>query len=855
MINTDKLKQIIEAYKADFTEHFEGERYKWEAVKCFQDNWKINADDFVGMLKKSFSKTGNLLATSYYYPFRMIWEFAKIVPQTVKEMFSDLFDETKNLSDRITKFLDSAEYIRKEYDPGTWKQHYQSIASISVYLTLKYPQNYYFYKNNIYKAAIELTDFSQPKGFSTIDKLLKYFEICDEVYQFIKTVNQLFDMVNEELSSNEYKDFSLHMVVQDILYYNLQKKQIKKLSDTASKIEASDESEIDNSQSSALNNEVVNSWLLTYNPERWDWDDFEDVVSMTKRGEGYHTDWNCSNQKAKDGDRVYMVKLGDNSTPKGIFATGYIISDFYEGENFDSSKSNKIKYVEILLTKVLDYRTENIITLDELNAKYPEQKWNPQGSGISIRPDAARWLIDNFDNYFKNDSFNSASTSVNPNAPVIWKISHGKERTGIPEKFRKPFEERNIVVVHSQTSSKGNSSISQGLSFTQEIKKGDYFYLCYSNEVVLFGQFIDDNANPNHDMSNGWYERNYKIIKRSKNHGTYKGINKWWTPNNNSTCIQVSDNKLFEELILDPYFGLTLADLNKAEYYESYTKGDFLSEVYITQEQYNTLIELIKRKKNIILQGAPGVGKTFTAKRLAYSLMGEKDDSRIEFIQFHQSYSYEDFIMGYRPNGNGIFELKDGVFYRFCDKARNDSERDYFFIIDEINRGNLSKIFGELLVLIEKDYRSENATLAYKDEKFSVPKNLYIIGMMNTADRSLAMIDYALRRRFSFFEMNPSFDSEGFKIYSDTLNNTTFNNLIGQIKLLNNDIEMDSSLGKGFCIGHSYFCNLTFETCNSDRLRSVVEYDILPMLKEYWFDEIDKVEKWSENLRGIFNDN
>ena len=131
-----------------------------------------------------------------------------------------------------------------------------------------------------------------------------------------------------------------------------------------------------------------------------------------------------------------------------------------------------------------------------------------------------------------------------------------------------------------------------------------------------------------------------------------------------------------------------------------------------------------------------------------------KDKSRIEMVQFHQNYTYEDFIMGYKPTENGGFAIKPGIFYQFCKKAADDKDRPYFFIIDEINRGNLSKIFGELLMLIESDYRDTSIKLAYRDEDFYVPSNLYIIGMMNTADRSLAMIDYALRRRFSFFEMH-----------------------------------------------------------------------------------------------------
>ena len=158
-----------------------------------------------------------------------------------------------------------------------------------------------------------------------------------------------------------------------------------------------------------------------------------------------------------------------------------------------------------------------------------------------------------------------------------------------------------------------------------------------------------------------------------------------------------------------------------ADEVEKYDKAAFLDEVYMTEGKYDTLVAVLKNKKNIILQGAPGVGKTFAAKRLAYSIMGKKDESRIEFVQFHQNYSYEDFMMGYKPVNDG-FELKYGIFYRFCQKAANQPDKDFFFIIDEINRGNMSKIFGELLMLIERDYRGTKATLAYNGMTFSVPK-------------------------------------------------------------------------------------------------------------------------------------
>ena len=281
--------------------------------------------------------------------------------------------------------------------------------------------------------------------------------------------------------------------------------------------------------------------------------------------------------------------------------------------------------------------------------------------------------------------------------------------------------------------------------------------------------------------------------------------------------------------------------------YPSYSKEKFLDEVFMDEASYNTLVGLVLNKKNVILQGAPGVGKTFAAKRLAYSIMEVKDPHRVMMVQFHQSYSYEDFIMGFRPSEKG-FELKRGAFYNFCKDAEIDSENEYFFIIDEINRGNLSKIFGELFMLIESDKRGVELQLLYSDEKFSVPDNVYIIGMMNTADRSLAMLDYALRRRFAFYEMKPGFNTEGFREYRTGLNNIKFDNLIQCVEQLNAAIAGDESLGEGFCIGHSYFCNLT--EVNDQALSAIVEYELIPLLKEYWFDEPVKVKNWADNLRS-----
>ena len=282
--------------------------------------------------------------------------------------------------------------------------------------------------------------------------------------------------------------------------------------------------------------------------------------------------------------------------------------------------------------------------------------------------------------------------------------------------------------------------------------------------------------------------------------------------------------------------------------YPAYNSEQFLKDVFMDRAAYDTLVGLIRKKKNVILQGAPGVGKTYAAKRLAYSMMGEKNQDRVMMVQFHQSYSYEDFIEGFRPTGSGSgFEIKKGTFYHFCRKAADDPDNEYFFIIDEINRGNLSRIFGELFMLIENDKRGNELQLLYSDEKFNVPRNVYILGMMNTADRSLAMLDYALRRRFAFFDMKPAFGSAGFREYRAGLNSDKFNHLIECVERLNTAIKEDESLGEGFCIGHSYFCNL--EEVTDQALTDIVKYELSPLLQEYWYDDRVKANDWISRLK------
>lgn len=623
-----KIKEIIDLYKADFARIDNGERYKWIAVKHFQDNWDFDAPDFADMLERAFAKHVNLLDAGVARPLGVMIFFAKREPETVRGLFRTLFDETQPLESRMSDFISGIELFvskMKQEDAG-WKSTFQDQHAISVYLTFRFPENYYIYKYSILKVVAPMIGI-----VSASDRMSTYTQMCDTIREVAVADTELISMSHERLGSNCYQDPKNRMLAKDIAYfaYRLQREK-------------------DEAQKLAAKPAIVA--------------DFKKWLEAPTRNNGKPYDYKTV--------KVYLNQV-EGETKKLV--------PTYEGNinlfTYDTSAS---------FTSQLEKLMRIIDTIEiQVNGAFPK-------------------------------------------------------------------------VLH------------------------------------LYEQFLKEREHPGST-----------------------------TPE--PPVVAPMDSSI------------------------TYNREKFLEEVFLTADNYDSLINQLIRKKNLILQGAPGVGKTFAAKRLAYSLIGEKTSERICFVQFHQSYGYEDFVMGYRPNDTG-FEMKDGAFYSFCKQAAADPDNDWFFIIDEINRGNISKIFGELLMLIEADKRGKDYAMRLQgtEEPFYVSENVYIIGMMNTADRSIALIDYALRRRFAFYTLEPAFENENFRDYVESKNSDKFNAVIELVSKLNDEIAADPLLGAGYKIGHSYFCS--DDPIDGTLLKDIILYEIKPLLSEYWVDDADKVQEWTLKL-------
>jgi len=726
----------------------------------------------------------------------MIISFAKTAPEEVRAMFIALFDESTDIFERIHAFKLQSTVLLEKYGNGA-AQHYQYENAISTYLWLRYPDKYYIYKFSEVKiVAGELeADYRFKKG-AYADNIRNFLKLYNEISEVLQEDTELVKLLRKQLTDTCYPDPELKTLTIDVGFY------ISRYY----------------SQKDVVDDTFTGWYGSEYTPglsvEDWsrllkDKTIFTDsALEIMKRIKAYGGMASCTQLSVKYGETKNFYNSGSVALAKRICeATGITPA---------TRKDGSLQWWTVLYTG-------------------RDAGQDEEGSFIWKLRDELSTALDKAD--LSEVELYVATASGDADRRYWWLNANPKIWS---------FSDIAVGEVQSYTLYNENGNKRRIFQNFLDAKAGDMLIGYESNpvkQIVAIGRISAE-----HDGEKLFFEKieglaspiDYETLKSCPE---LERMEYFQNPQGSLFKLTRGEYDFILDIIREENPLIAEASI------DTYTKDDFLDEVYMTEKRFHNLVAVLRNKKNIILQGAPGVGKTFAARRLAWSIMGEKDDGRIEFVQFHQNYSYEDFMMGYKPVEDG-FELKYGIFYRFCQKAANQPDKEFFFIIDEINRGNMSKIFGELLMLIEKDYRGTKVTLAYNGLPFSVPKNLYIIGMMNTADRSLAMIDYALRRRFSFFEVEPGFDSEGFIHYQNGLNNETLNKLVSKVKELNYEIALDKSLGKGFCIGHSYFCGR--DICTEEWLHSVLDYDILPMLREYWFDNDSKLQRWENILQGVF---
>lgn len=471
MINSEKLTAVIAAYKEYFPAHWADEKYKWEAIKHFQENWDVNSANFLEMFMDATDKTYNLLANMNNYPRGMIKNFAAADAEAVRSMFLHLYDERVDVTERIEQFRADAENLRVKYDDGTWKQHYQTHNAITTYLWLRYPDKYYIYKYLECRAMAKAvdSDFIPKKGASAAN-VAGGLRLYDEISEVLCADADLTKLLQESLTDSCYSDDARKTMTMDLGFF-------------VSHFYGQEEKAADA------------EWFpADYSPE----------LSVS--------DW--------------VGLLNDNSV-------------------FNSSSLEIMK-------RMRDYG--GAATCKQLAVKY--------GETVGF--------------------YNMGSSQL---------AQRVQKKTGCPVLERDNEDARWWTIL-----------------------------------------YVGYNADANTDGVYTWKLRD-ELSKALEQ-------------------VDLSDVLLYAKSEED----------DKKEELEPYGKSDFLKQVYMTEERYDTLVSLLKHKKNLILQGAPGVGKTYAAKRLAYSMMGVKDDTRIEFIQFHQNYSYEDFIMGYKPQDEG-FKLTNGIFY------------------------------------------------------------------------------------------------------------------------------------------------------------------------------------------------
>ena len=435
-----------------------------------------------------------------------------------------------------------------------------------------------------------------------------------------------------------------------------------------------------------------------------------------------------------------------------------------------------------------------------------------------------------------------------PDAARVWDdfYSHGYVALGFDALGDlKQFASRDAIKRGMQTSFGSSRNYkylgNAAWQFCREMQIGDIVYFGVGPQKILGRGIIKS------DYAFDWSRKEHKNVRDVA--WTNRGD---WSPVPvvaRRTLIDITNLtgycRELEDLISDSS-DANISDDYDIEYTASYSKQDFLTEAFMEENEYEELKYLLLSRKNVIITGVPGVGKTFLAERLAYSVIGGIDYERVKSIQFHSGYSYDNFVMSLDTSVGGR-HLSTGVFYDFCKEAEPD-DKEHFFIIDDINRGDVGNIFGDLLMLVGRDDRGKKIRLLYRDEQFSIPDNVHIIATMNgTADAY--GLDYSVRRRFAFYELTPAYDKKSFVSYVKKIGSPKLEKIVKIISDINKTLLADPLLSDGLMIGHGYFCGKMDLT--DENLNAIVKYEIIPLIRELFTKQPEQAKSWIGKIAGI----
>ncbi len=874
----DPIKSLIENYKKRITEtELKDEIYKWELVNEYRGRPNPETPDFYQEIKDV--KFKNLI---YAMGMAVINHLAKDKPEELRQLFINLFDETKDLTERVKSFNKDTLKIYREL--GETLQHHQDERSIATYLTFHDSEKYTFYKSSFYKKYCKLIGVKEAKKN---EKYTHYLKLIDELIEnYITPDNELIEQVKNFIP--EYYNGTNHkLLAQDILFQMLDKK------------------------------EEINYWIFQGNPKVFDFE--------TALREDILTDWTVSahKDKIKVGDKVILWITGSKS---GCYALAEVTSEphnktsspddhLWKGDDKSELKAD---------IKVTANLVDNPISKNEIdtNAELKNLKVGNQGTNFSateIEYETILRLI---------GSKSSFSLTKDKFQFKIFENFIKFLRKINSELGLMPNDER---VVYSVRDNRLNFTVGQRYSFNLYLNDSRGIYGVISKEKLLDSSEPYDGNPPqpfynyytDFEPSNKDWSSITEAIKDELNRTTKSGFIRHNNSDFKNYVFELSKEKIVNndnmKLSLNTILygppGTGKTHILKNQYMDmfttsesSITRQDFLKDIIQNCSWWQVIalavLELGKTKVADIfnheyvqvkaqLSNSTTVTPTIwgqlqshtvedcehvkVSRRMPPMIFNKTEKSeweilqneveeqspellelkskienfesvpnkrieRYEFLTFHQSYSYEDFIEGIKPElaeSDVSYKIEEGVFQKMCNRARNDSSNNYAIFIDEINRGNISSIFGELITLIEDDKREGKpneikATLPYSKKHFSVPNNLYIIGTMNTADRSVEALDTALRRRFSFIEMNP----EPKKLSAEEFKCTGID-LEALLNAINARIE--KLLDKDYCIGHSYFMTIKNRQSPLEEIKTIFQNKILPLLQEYFYGDWGKI--------------